>query len=190
MEVLLSAMLVRRTERADGSTRQLEHRSVSERLAGRSLRQSGSGSMTGRRSRHRRSAASAVSRRRIGQGVGTISCSEPDRSLLVLPCRCPPWRAKRRMLADVFHWRQIRSAARRTMRVHRYVGKKAMIVYLQLAVENGARRLCQKHFVQGRYRTTAPAVERVCSNKGSRSGSATTCYTLLFRCRPGGLPMF
>ena len=26
MEVLLSAMLVRRTERADGSTRQLEHR--------------------------------------------------------------------------------------------------------------------------------------------------------------------
>ena len=26
-------------------------------------------------------------------------------------CRCPPWRAKRRMLADVFHWRQIRSAA-------------------------------------------------------------------------------
>ena len=54
MEVLLSAKLVRRTERADGSTRQLEHRSVSERLAGRSLRQSGSGSMTGRRSRHRR----------------------------------------------------------------------------------------------------------------------------------------
>ena len=105
MEVLLSAMLVRRTERSDGSTRQLEHRSVSERLAGRSLRQSGSGSMTGRRSRHRRSAASAVSRRRIGQGVGTISCSDPDRSLLVLPCRCPPWRAKRRMLADVFHWR-------------------------------------------------------------------------------------
>ena len=37
MEVLLSAMLVRRTERADGSTRQLEHRSVSERLAGRSV---------------------------------------------------------------------------------------------------------------------------------------------------------
>lgn len=162
MKVLLSAMLVRRTERADGSTRQLEHRSVSERLAGRSLRQSGSGSMTGRRSRHRRSAASAVSRRSRGQGVGTISCSDPDRLLLVLPCRCPPWRAKRRMLADVFHWRQIRSAARRTMRVHRYVGKKAMIVYLQLAVENGARRLCQKHFVQGRYRTTAPAVERVC----------------------------
>ena len=27
------------------------------------------------------------------------------------------------------------------MRVHRYVGKKAMIVYLLLAVENGARRL-------------------------------------------------
>ena len=48
------------------------------------------------------------------------------------------------------------------MRVHRNVGKKAMIVYLLLAVENGARRLCQKHFVQGRYRTTAPAVERVC----------------------------
>ena len=119
MEVLLSAMLVRRTERADGSTRQLEHRSVSERLAGRSLRQSGSGSMTGRRSRHRRSAASAVSRRRIGQGVGTISCSDPDRLLLVLPCRCPPWRAKRRMLADVFHWRQIRFAVRRIMRVHR-----------------------------------------------------------------------
>ena len=66
------------------------------------------------------------------------------------------------MLADVFHWRKIRSAARRTMRVHLDVGKKAMIVYLQLAVENGARRLCQKHFVQGRYRTTAPAVERVC----------------------------
>ena len=37
MEVLLSAMLVRRTERSDGSTRQLEHRSVSERLAGRSV---------------------------------------------------------------------------------------------------------------------------------------------------------
>ena len=37
MEVLLSAMLVRRTERADDSTRQLEHRSVSERLAGRSV---------------------------------------------------------------------------------------------------------------------------------------------------------
>lgn len=116
MEVLLSAKLVRRTERADGSTRQLEHRSVSERLAGRSLRQSGSGSMTGRRSRHRRSAASAVSRRRRGQGVGAISCSEPDRSLLVLPGRCPPWRAKRRMLADVFHWRQIRSAARRDIK--------------------------------------------------------------------------
>ena len=48
------------------------------------------------------------------------------------------------------------------MRVHRYVGKKAMIVYLLLAVENGARRLCQKHFVQGRHRTTAIAVERVC----------------------------
>ena len=48
------------------------------------------------------------------------------------------------------------------MRVHLDVGKKAMIVYLQLAVENGARRLCQKHFVQGRYRTTAIAVERVC----------------------------
>ena len=48
------------------------------------------------------------------------------------------------------------------MRVHRYVGKKAMIVTLLLAVENGARRLCQKHFVQGRYRTTVPAVERVC----------------------------
>ena len=48
------------------------------------------------------------------------------------------------------------------MRVHRNVGKKAMIVYLLLAVENGARRLCQKHFVQGRYRTTAIAVERVC----------------------------
>ena len=48
------------------------------------------------------------------------------------------------------------------MRVHLDVGKKAMIVYLLLAVENGARRLCQKHFVQGRYRTTAPAVERVC----------------------------
>ena len=124
--------------------RQLEHRSVSERLAGRSVCQSGSGSMTGRRSRHRRSAASAVSRRRIGQGVGTISCSEPDRSLLVLPCRCPPWRAKRRMLADVFHWRQIRSAARRIMRVHRYVGKKAMIVTILLAVENGARSLCLK----------------------------------------------
>ena len=119
MEVLLSDMLVRRTERADGSTRQLEHRSVSERLAGRSVCQSVSGSMTGRWSRHRRSAASAVSRRRIGQGVGTISCSEPDRLLLVLPCRCPPWRAKRRMLADVFHWRQIRFAVRRIMRVHR-----------------------------------------------------------------------
>ena len=142
MEVLLSAMLVRRTERADDSTRQLEHRSVSERLAGRSLRQSGSVSRTGRRSRHRRSTASAVSRRRIGQGVGTISCSDPDRLLLVLPCRCPPWRAKRRMLADVFHWRQIRSAARRIMRVHLDLGKKAMIVYLRLAVENGARRLC------------------------------------------------
>ena len=48
------------------------------------------------------------------------------------------------------------------MRVHRYVGKKAMIVSLLLVVENGARRLCQKHFVQGRYRTTAPAVKRVC----------------------------
>ena len=48
------------------------------------------------------------------------------------------------------------------MRVHLDVGKKAMLVYLQLAVENGARRLCQKHFVQGRYRTTAIAVERVC----------------------------
>ena len=144
MEVLLSAMLVRRTERADGSTRQLEHRSVSERLAGRSLRQSGSGSMTGRRSRHRRSAASAVSRRRIGQGVGTISCSEPDRSLLVLPCRCPLCRAKRRMLADVFHWRQIRSAVRRIMRVHRKEGKKAMTVTILLAVENGARSLCLK----------------------------------------------
>ena len=142
MEVLLSAMLVRRTERADDSTRQLEHRSVSERLAGRSLRQSGSVSRTGRRSRHRRSAESAVSRRRIGQGIGTISCSGPDRSLLVLPCRCPPWRAKRRMLADVFHWRQIRSAVRRKMRVHLDVGKKAMIVYLLLAVENGARSLC------------------------------------------------
>ena len=47
------------------------------------------------------------------------------------------------MLADVFHWRQILSAARRIMRVHRYVGKKAMIVYLLLAVENGARRLCR-----------------------------------------------
>ena len=46
------------------------------------------------------------------------------------------------MLADVFHWRQIRSAARRIMRVHRNVGKKAMIVYLLLAVENGARSLC------------------------------------------------
>ena len=64
MEVLLSAMLVRRTERADGSTRLLEHRSVSERLAGRSLRQSGSGSMTGRRSRHRR-----VQRVRCSGGV-------------------------------------------------------------------------------------------------------------------------
>ena len=48
------------------------------------------------------------------------------------------------------------------MRVHLDVGKKAMLVYLQLAVENGARRLCQKRFVQGRYRTTAIAVERVC----------------------------
>ena len=144
MEVLLSAMLVRRTERADDSTRQLEHRSVSERLAGRSVCQSGSVSRTGRRSRHRRSTASAVSRRRIGQGVGTISCSEPDRSLLVLPCRCPPWRAKRRMLADVFHWRQIRFAVRRIMRVHRYVGKKAMIVTILLGVENGARSLCLK----------------------------------------------
>ena len=38
-----------------------------------------------------------------------------------------------------------------------------MIVSILLAVENGARRLCQKHFVQGRYRTTAIAVERVCS---------------------------
>ena len=28
------------------------------------------------------------------------------------------------------------------MRVHRYVGKKAMIVYLLLAVESGARSLC------------------------------------------------
>ena len=46
------------------------------------------------------------------------------------------------MLADVFHWRQIRSAARRIMRVHLDLGKKAMIVYLRLAVENGARRLC------------------------------------------------
>lgn len=71
------------------------------------------------------------------------------------------------MLADVFHWRQIRSAVRRTIRVHLDVGKKAMIVYLQLAVENGARRLCQKHFVQGRYRTTAPAVERVCCKAGA-----------------------
>ena len=44
------------------------------------------------------------------------------------------------MLADVFHWRQIRSAVRRKMRVHLDVGKKAMIVYLLLAVENGARR--------------------------------------------------
>ena len=77
MEVLLSAMLVRRTERADDSTRQLEQRSVSERLAGRSLRQSGSGSMTGRRSRHRRSAASAVSRRRIGQGVAQSPVPNP-----------------------------------------------------------------------------------------------------------------
>ena len=48
------------------------------------------------------------------------------------------------------------------MRVHLDVGKKAMIVTLLLAVENGARRLCQKHFVQGRYRTIVPAVERVC----------------------------
>ena len=85
------------------------------------------------------------------------------------------------MLADVFHWRQIRCAYRRIMRVHLDVGKKAMIVTLLLAVENGARRLCQKHFEQGRYRTTAPAVERVCGDKGSRSGSATTCHTLLFR---------
>ena len=119
MEVLLSAMLVRRTELADGSTRQLEHRSDSERLAGRSVCQSGSGFRTGRRSRHRRSAASAVSRSRIGQGVGILSYSDPDRPLLVLPCRCPPRRAKRRMLADVLHWRQNRSAARRIMRVHR-----------------------------------------------------------------------
>ena len=50
------------------------------------------------------------------------------------------------------------------MRVHRKEGKKAMTVTILLAVENGARRLCQKHFVQGRYRTTAIAVERVCSN--------------------------
>ena len=28
------------------------------------------------------------------------------------------------------------------MRVHLDLGKKAMIVYLRLAVENGARRLC------------------------------------------------
>ena len=42
-----------------------------------------------------------MSRRRIGQGVGTISCSEcTDRSLLVLPCRCPPCRAKRRTWRD------------------------------------------------------------------------------------------
>ncbi|MGM9795605.1 MAG: hypothetical protein ACI3ZZ_05250 [Candidatus Aphodosoma sp.] len=33
MELLLSAMLVRRTEREDSSTSQLEHRSVSEWLA-------------------------------------------------------------------------------------------------------------------------------------------------------------
>ena len=37
-----------------------------------------------------------------------------------------------------------------------------MTVTILLAVENGARSLCQKHFVQGRYRTTAIAVERVC----------------------------
>ena len=46
------------------------------------------------------------------------------------------------MLADVFHWRQICSAARRIMRVHLDVGKKAMIVTILLVVENGARRLC------------------------------------------------
>ena len=32
----------------------------------------------------------------------------------------------------------------RIMRVHRYVGKEAMIVTILLAVENGARRLCLK----------------------------------------------
>ena len=206
MEVLLSAMLVRRTERADGSTQAVgaqvgvgaacrkEFVAKRQRLKDRATEQTPS------------SIASAVSRRSGGQGVATISCSEPDRQMLGLPCRCPPWRAKRRMLADVFHWRQIRSAARRIMRVHRNVGKKAMIVYLQLAVENGARRLCQKHFVQGRYRTTAIAVERVCCKASAvcsigvgadtvgaqrvrcREGvEASDCDTLLFRYPTGRL---
>ena len=76
-----------------------------------------------------------------------------------------------------------------------------MTVTILLAVENGARRLCQKHFVQGRYRTTAPAVERVCSKAvavcSSEVGADTVgalrvryrgnveashCDTFLFRC--------
>ena len=38
--------------------------------------------------------------------------------------------------------RKINRATRRIMRVHRQVGKKPMIVYLLLAVENVARSLC------------------------------------------------
>lgn len=120
--------------------------------------------MTGRRSRHRRSTASAVSRRRIGQGVCTISCSEPDRSLLVLPCRCPPWRAKRRMLADVFHWRQIRWSRQANNASAPQCGKEGDdSISLARSGERSEKSLPYKHFVQGRYRTTAPAVERVCS---------------------------
>ena len=89
----------------------------------------------------------------------------------------------------------------RIMRVHRYVGKEAMIVTILLAVENGARSLCLKALCTRRYRTTAPAVERVCCKAVALCSSgvgadtvgaqrvryrgnveASHCYTLLFRC--------
>ena len=110
------------------------------------------------------SAASAVSRRHRGFTLrhSLAPMFRPPLSVAVTERKEVPPTNGASQCSERASPRPIRSAARLIMRVHRQVGKKAMIVTLLLVVENGARRLCQKHFVQGRYRTTAQAVERVC----------------------------
>ena len=113
------------------------------------------------------------------------------------------------MLADVFHWRQIHSAARREIKSHKANNASAPLsgkegddsVSLARSGERSEKSLPYKHFVQGRYRTTAPAVERVCSKAVAVCSSgvgadtvgaqrvryrgnveASHCDTFLFRC--------
>ena len=68
------------------------------------------------------------------------------------------------MLADVFHWRQIRWSRQANNASAPLRGTEADDSnYPARSGERSEKSLPYKHFVQGRYRTTAPAVERVCS---------------------------